>query len=354
MNGKITLILFFILSAIVFSQKPYRGAEYRTIENYQYGRFEVRMKSALGSGIVSSFFTINDYWAEGLSNTENWKEIDFEVLGQHTNKIQTNIITAYETHHVELHTLLYNPHVGFHTYAFEWTPDNISFYIDDQLVRHDENNYIQTLDSGQKIMMNIWQPIWEDWVGPFDENVLPVYAFYDWVKYYSYTPGSGDYGSNNNFTLDWVDDFDYFNFDRWQKATHTWSANNAQFVQENAVLQYGYLILCLTDNTTSGYSGDPLGISEKKNNNQIKTLSVYPNPFNSSFTIQVPDDINKKIKNINIVDINGKSVYSTNRFHNKNGILRVTLKNESLPSGLYYGRLETEDKNHIFKLTYIQ
>ncbi len=354
MNGKITLILFFILSAIVFSQKPYRGAEYRTIENYQYGRFEVRMKSALGSGIVSSFFTINDYWAEGLSNTENWKEIDFEVLGQHTNKIQTNIITAYETHHVELHTLLYNPHVGFHTYAFEWTPDNISFYIDDQLVRYDENNYIQTLDSGQKIMMNIWQPIWEDWVGPFDENVLPVYVFYDWVKCYSYTPGSGDCGSNNNFTLNWVDDFDYFNFDRWQKATHTWSANNAQFVQENAVLQYGYLILCLTDNTTSGYSGDPLGISEKKNNNQIKTLSVYPNPFNSSFTIQVPDDINKKIKNINIVDINGKSVYSTNRFHNKNGILRVTLKNESLPSGIYYGRLETEDKNHIFKLTYIQ
>jgi len=354
MNGKITLILFFILSTIVFPQKPYRGAEYRTIENYQYGRFEVRMKSAFGSGIVSSFFTINDYWAEGLSNTENWKEIDFEVLGQHTNKIQTNIITAYETHHVELHTLLYNPHVGFHTYAFEWTPDNISFYIDDQLVRHDENNYIQTLDSGQKIMMNIWQPIWEDWVGPFDENVLPVYAFYDWVKYYSYTPGSGDYGSNNNFTLDWVDDFDYFNFDRWQKATHTWSANNAQFVQENAVLQYGYLILCLTDNTTSGYSGDPLGISEKNNNNQIKTLIVYPNPFNSSFTIQVPGDINKKIKNINIVDINGKSVYSTNRFHNKNGILRVTLKNESLPSGLYYGKLETEDKNHIFKLTYIQ
>jgi len=354
MNGKITLILFFILSTIVFPQKPYRGAEYRTIENYQYGRFEVRMKSAFGSGIVSSFFTINDYWAEGLSNTENWKEIDFEVLGQHTNKIQTNIITAYETHHVELHTLLYNPHVGFHTYAFEWTPDNISFYIDDQLVRHDENNYIQTLDSGQKIMMNIWQPIWEDWVGPFDENVLPVYAFYDWVKYYSYTPGSGDYGSNNNFTLNWVDDFDYFNFDRWQKATHTWSANNAQFVQENAVLQYGYLILCLTDNTTSGYSGDPLGISEKNNNNQIKTLIVYPNPFNSSFTIQVPGDINKKIKNINIVDINGKSVYSTNRFHNKNGILRVTLKNESLPSGLYYGRLETEDKNHIFKLTYIQ
>tara|TARA_Y100001970_G_C14175835_1_gene826903 strand:- start:397 stop:1461 length:1065 start_codon:yes stop_codon:yes gene_type:complete len=354
MKNKLTIFLFIIFYTIVFSQKPYRGAEYRTIESYQYGRFEVRMKSSFGSGIVSSFFTINDYWAEGLSSTENWKEIDFETLGQHTNKIQTNIITAYETHHVELHTLLYNPHVGFHTYAFEWTPDYVSFYIDNQLVRHDNNNYVQTLDSGQKIMMNIWQPIYEDWVGPFDENILPVYAFYDWVKYYSYTPGSGNYGANNNFTLDWMDDFNYFNNDRWQKATHTWSANNAQFVQENAVLQSGYLILCLTDNTTSGYSGEPLSVSEKKNNDQNKTLIVYPNPFNSSFTIETPDYIKKEIKKINIVDITGKYVFSTNHFYNKNGILKVSLKNKLLPSGLYYGVLETEDKNHIFKLTYVQ
>ena len=250
MKIKITSILFFVFCSIVLSQKPYRGAEYRTIENHQYGRFEIRMKPAFGSGVVSSFFTIKDYWAEGLNGTANWREIDFETLGQHTNKIQTNIITAYETHHVELHTLMYNPHVGFHTYAFEWTPEHIKFFIDDQLVRNDENTYVQTLESGQKIMMNIWQPIWEDWVGPFDESILPVYAFYDWVKYYTYTPGTGDYGSDNNFTLDWVDDFDYFDSDRWEKATHTWTANNAQFVQENAVLQYGYLILCLTNNTT--------------------------------------------------------------------------------------------------------
>ena len=34
-------------------------------------------------------------------------------------------------------------------------------------------------------------PIWENWVGEFDESILPVYAYYDWVKYYSYTPGEG-------------------------------------------------------------------------------------------------------------------------------------------------------------------
>ena len=31
-------------------------------------------------------------------------------------------------------------------------------------------------------MMNIWQPIWENWVGEFDESILPVYAYYDWVN----------------------------------------------------------------------------------------------------------------------------------------------------------------------------
>ena len=125
-------------------------------------------------------------------------------------------------------------------------------------------------------------------------------------------------------------------------------------MQENAVLQYGYLILCLTDNTTSGYSGDPLSVLDNQNNDKSKTIVVYPNPFNSSFTIQIPDYINKEIKGINLVDITGKSVFSTSRFYNKNGMITVTLNKESLSSGLYYGTLETDEENHIFKLTYIQ
>lgn len=354
MIKKSIILIYILFSTLSLSQKPYRGAEYRTIQNHQYGRFEVLMKSAMGSGVVSSFFTIRDYWAEGLSETENWREIDYEALGQYTNKFQTNIITAYENHHVELHTLMYNPHVGFHTYAFEWTPDYIDFFIDDQLVRHDINEYIQTLVSGQKIMMNIWQPIYEDWVGPFDESLLPIYAFYDWVKYYSYTPGSGESGTNNNFSLAWVDDFNSFNQNRWEKATHTWSANNAQFVQENAVLQDGYLILCLTDNTTSGYSGDPLAVVKNIDNKQIGSLMVYPNPFNSSFTIQLNNNIKKDIKSVSLVDLKGNSVFSTKQYTHNNGMLRVSLQNKLLPSGLYYGILETNNRKHIFKLTYIQ
>ena len=120
-------------------------------------------------------------------------------------------------------------------------------------------------------MMNIWQPIWENWVGEFDESILPVYAYYDWIKYYAFTPGSGSAGSYNNFTFQWSDDFDYFNSQIWQKATHTWSANNAQFVQQNAVVQDGFLILCLTDNLSYGYSGGELSVTE----NFFSDLGVY-------------------------------------------------------------------------------
>jgi hypothetical protein len=102
-------------------------------------------------------------------------------------------------------------------------------------------------------MMNIWPPASVDWAGTFDPQNLPIYAYYDWVKYSSYTPGVGD-----NFTLQWTDDFDSWNTSRWAKATHTFDGNNCDFIPNNAVFQDGYMILCLTTPTEVGYSGAPV------------------------------------------------------------------------------------------------
>ena len=350
----ICVVFLIFIHAFLMAQKPYRGAEYRTIQTHQYGRFEVRMKSAAGSGVVSSFFTIRDYWADGLSSTENWREIDFEALGNYTDKFQTNIISAYESHHEDLHTLLYNPHTGFHTYAFEWTPSYIKFFIDDQLIRSDNGNYIGTFQEGQKIMMNIWQPIWVDWVGEFDESILPIYAFYDWVKYYAYTPGNGNYGSDSNFSYDWSDDLDFFDNSRWQKASHTWDSNNAQFVQQNAVIQDGFLILCLTDNITSGYSGDPLSSVEDIDMPISKNLKVYPNPFNSSLFINVPVQINNQIKKFSLFDLNGRAIISINDKTLLKDKINISFKNKNLSSGIYYCQVSTLSKSYNFKVTYIR
>tara|TARA_B100000989_G_scaffold205573_1_gene155686 strand:- start:1 stop:1059 length:1059 start_codon:yes stop_codon:yes gene_type:complete len=345
----ITIILIFI--SFLFCQKPYRGAEYRTMDEFLYGRFEVKMKTAVGSGIVSSFFTIDDYWANGQSSTSNWREIDFEALGNLTNAIQTNIITAYETHHEEIINTPFYPYESFHVYAFEWTPVSIKFFIDDELVRQDYNDYVSTHNTGQKIMMNIWQPIWENWVGAFDETILPVYAYYDWVKYYSYTPGEGTYGSFNNFSFSWEDNFDFFNNQIWQKATHSWSANNAQFVQQNAVLQDGYLILCLTDNLSYGYSGGELSVLE--NSSEEKAIfQISPNPFNSSFIIIPPKSLENKISEIVFYNIKGNEVLRNKG--NLNDKININFSEANLSTGIYFLKIVAGQDEYQSKITYLR
>ena len=48
---------------------------------------------------------------------------------------------------------------------------DIKFFVDGQLVRENYDDYVSTLNTGQKITMNIWQPIWESWVGAFDASI---------------------------------------------------------------------------------------------------------------------------------------------------------------------------------------
>ena len=351
-NYKYFIGLIFLFNSYLLSQKPYRGAEYRTVNEFLYGRFEVKMKTAIGSGVVSSFFTIDDYWAEGQSSTENWREIDFEALGNISNGIQTNIITAYETHHEEIIFTPFYPYNDFHVYAFEWTPHSIKFFVDGQLVRENYDDYVSTLNTGQKIMMNIWQPIWGNWVGEFDESILPVYAYYDWVKYYSYTPGEGIYGSFNNFSYEWEDNFDDFNNQIWQKSSHTWSANNAQFVQQNAVLQNGYLILCLTDNMTFGYTGEQLSITKNDNSNEDYRFIIAPNPFNSSFSFKVPENLIGKACEIIFYTINGLEVLRKKTIVGDK--IKVDFAKAKLSSGLYLLHAKTGVENFYFKVTYLR
>ena len=248
---------FLLLSVIIFIASPetvylkdFKGAEYRTKESYLYGRFEVRCKSTYREGVLASFFTYYD----GGTGVQDWNEIDIEILGRYGNDVQYNIITPGQMDHVHHQFVNFNPHLDFHTYAFEWTPGYVAWFIDNEEVHRQTGEHIQTLIREQKIMMNIWNPAYVGWIGNWNADALPAFAYYDWVSYYSYVPGSGDYGTDNNFTFSWTDNFDSWDQSRWDKATHTWNGNNCDFIHENAVLQNGMLILCLTDSTNTGYT----------------------------------------------------------------------------------------------------
>ncbi|RIK59554.1 hypothetical protein DCC62_28620 [candidate division KSB1 bacterium] len=241
-------LVFLLLNGIAFSQsKPYRGAEYRTKESYTYGRFEVRMKSAAGSGILTTLFTYHD---SSPFSVANWNEIDIEIMGRYSNEVQYNTITPNRIDHVRRQVVKFNPHLSFHVHAFEWTPDYVAWFVDGYEVYRQTEAHVATLTRPQKIMMNMWQPTAVAWAGAFDPNTLPFYGYYDWVKYYAYTPGEGD-----NFTLQWTDNFDNWDQSRWDKATHTFDGNNAQFIHDNIVFRNGYMILCLTTPEATGYRG---------------------------------------------------------------------------------------------------
>ena len=242
----ITFILTLSISCII-GQDLYRGAEVRTRADYLYGKFEVRYKPAQGDGLVSSFFTYNtDY-----GNTP-WNEIDIELLGRYEKVVDMNVITT--TSHLRQHYNTFNPNLDFHTYGFEWTPDYVAWFIDEEEVYRQVEPHVEELSYPQKIMMNIWNPTYDDWVGVWDDRILPRFSFYDYVSYAEYTPGSGDIGTDSNFTLLWRDDFDSYDSTRWEKKdNHTWGGNQAIFIKENAVFQDGYLILCLTNLSEIGY-----------------------------------------------------------------------------------------------------
>ena len=244
MNKFILIFLFIFCFA---KSQLYRGSELRTLEPVLYGKFEVRYKPAQGDGLVSSFFVYND----DFPNTD-WVEVDIEVLGRYPNIVDMNVIT--NTSHLRTHFTTMNTHLDFQVYGFEWTPDYVAWFINGEEVYRQTDDHIGDLVHPAKIMMNIWNPVYEDWVGIWDDRVLPRFAYYDWVRYASYTPGSGDTGTDNNFTFQWQDDFDEFDENLWEKShNHTWGGNQSLFIEENIVFENGYMILCLTDNENIGY-----------------------------------------------------------------------------------------------------
>ena len=335
------ILLFSCITAVLLA-KPYRGGELRTIESFQYGRFEVRMKSAPGSGVISSFFTFHDYWSEGHTSSVYWNEIDLEWLGRYDDKVHTNLIIHDQWDLPDLSDLTFNPNEDFHTYAFEWTSEYIAFFVDDQLIRWVDNFYIDSMYREQKIMMNIWQSTSVEWAGSFSASTLPTYAYYDWVKYYLWVDGTGNAGTNNDFILLWEDNFDSWDTNRWEKATHTWDGNNADFIHGNVVFMSGYMILCLTTPSATGYNGDPLSVSDIGIPNTFQMHNAYPNPFNGEVVIPISLEQSQPLK-MDIYNSSGEYIKTV-----KNGMANagktmikwngLTDNGCNAPSGVYFVR----------------
>lgn len=72
-------------------------------------------------------------------------------------------------------------------------------------------------------------------------------------------------------------------------------------------------------------------------NAELNSIKLFPNPFQYSFYV---DGLNSGIKGIEMFDLSGKSV----RFHSKSENLRLEINGSDLAQGVYFLRIEKDDK----------
>jgi len=89
------------------------------------------------------------------------------------------------------------------------------------------------------------------WVGAWDDAVLPVYQFINYIEYKPYN------ATTKTFEGGWRDDFNSFDSARWGKANWTFDMNRVDFAPENVVVKNGILVLALTKENATGFSGTP-------------------------------------------------------------------------------------------------
>ena len=88
--------------------------------------------------MLASFFTYYD----GGTGVQDWNEIDIEILGRYNNDVQFNIITPGQMDHVHHQFVNFNPHLDFHTYAIEWTPDYV--FVDKYALQNNNDEYLES------------------------------------------------------------------------------------------------------------------------------------------------------------------------------------------------------------------
>lgn len=246
--------------AAPLAAKDYSGAELYTQAPQTYGKFEARMKMAAGSGIVDSMLLYhNDSY---LGGSEPWCEVDIEILGKAPNRFASQIVTGTAENKVtseSYHAVSPAADQAFHTYALEWTPDYVAWLLDGTVVHkivkgQGDNGQVEAVAvKPMGLRFKLWSHEDAGWVGAWNDNILPVYHFVNWVKVYSYTPGQGENGGD--FTLDWTDNFDSFDSGRWDKGDWTEDGNRVDITPAAIVVTNGMAVLGLTKKGQEGFSG---------------------------------------------------------------------------------------------------
>jgi hypothetical protein len=162
----------------------------RADARFQYGRFEVELKAVRASGVLTAFF---------LYRFDPWQEIDLEFLGKDPTKVLLNVFYnpgdegdlfnyGYRGTPV-LVDLGFDASADFHSYAIEWDPGEIRWFVDGALIHArpaGEPTPVPHLP--MRLHVNAWPICSEDLAGPVDGSAMPVAAEVRSVTVSSWVP----------------------------------------------------------------------------------------------------------------------------------------------------------------------
>jgi beta-glucanase (GH16 family) len=184
-------------------EKPLKSGELRTkFNNFRYGRYEVRMKAPdVVGNFIATMFTFR------TPGFQDWREIDVELLGSTSTTFLSNLIytddqelwspdieePAYSYPFGNAPSGLpagYDNRKAFHTYSFEWTPNQIRWFVDDALVRVKQSgvgeDQLPVPELPSKIFMNTWVFPNADFGGDPQLNEYPFSTEYEWFRFYKW------------------------------------------------------------------------------------------------------------------------------------------------------------------------
>lgn len=159
--------------------RSYASGEYRTNRSYGYGCVESRLRVPKNSGIVTSLFIYT-----GPSDGNQHDEIDIEILGKDTTRMQTNYYTAGVGNHEVLIDLGFDASRDFHRFGFKWSPTSIQWYVDGRVIHTEDGSRGALPATPGRIMVNLWSGVGvENWLGPYVYPGSPINAHYDWIRF---------------------------------------------------------------------------------------------------------------------------------------------------------------------------
>lgn len=178
-DGRITLSLTDEPS----DQREFSCAEVRTKGGYGFGTYEVRMRTAAGSGANSTFFTyVGPPFGAGLPHDE----IDFEFLGKNANGVQLNYYGRSKGQHEHIAKLDFDASQSFNDYAFYWGQDVIRWYVNGKLVREVKRDGDDWPVTPGRIFISLWAgqgANMDGWLGRFAYPGQPMSATYELVAF---------------------------------------------------------------------------------------------------------------------------------------------------------------------------